>query len=955
MSGLINEKRADDEASPALPASSNGEVDLLDSAEAEETKLETEEATDVDNEGDEFRDKSKDLSHGENGNSLADDPPNIASVTALVNEIRGLDNTESPLISQKIEAMEQGSRYRDDPNSNDSSLPYYSSSYPPAGIWSSSQTPQLRSVSRYNTIGSFIRSKIFTYFAIVAILIGIAVAIAAAVTKGFEHIQHRNHLLHPKWDNDEVTQDPQVVDGETVVWMKNSDNSEEDEGSIMQDVDVSSLPTEVYTDKQESLDYQLANTYIPIWFSRETGWNGSTHAEAVEFCKSRDDTSLVFATCPYDVYCPGGKKILIFDEEVEEADSWAPVLEANKWVQVGSGGRVCDSVVMDDLGEKLTRHIMCCLETPIELSGSGATAGGGVQAPPNVNDEGGDSNVDDPLPPPPMANNDVEGGSAGVTLPTLLQTIVDKYHPRWSEWLGTTYEEAKQFCGDQNSHLCPLDVYCPFGPIDNKPLFYEMDAFQDEQWAPVGDFNERWVVIGNAAQQTCVLNPLELSVDVLSPTVKKHIMCCQAPTESSTDVSEIGPEHFEYEGGAFKEMNPVWYGTDEWISGSHDDAQHFCNFKGKSLCPYTAYCPDGPGKHPIGGWVGSKDFEEQWAPVLNPNQWVLIGAENDNPFSQCKVTDSPSFGFDTSQPELKLHIMCCDKEQSDTNVLEVGTFISESSSAAIPEENLEHFDFEGSVSNELNPVWYGTDEWTSGSHGDALQFCNTKGKSLCPYAAYCPYGPGKHPVDGWVGSEEFEEQWAPVSNPNQWVLIGAENDSPLSQCKVTDSPSFGFDNSQPELKLHIMCCDEEQSDASALQVGTSTSEVNTAMPEQGSDSSLLPVWYSSNDGWDGGSHETALLFCLGKKKTLCPVEIYCPNGPSRPPFKGYGGSAEIEQWAPASDKENYWVMIGLYDMDETTQCLDQDDILGGYPSWGLDESYSEHKRHIMCCSGSSTR
>uniref|UniRef100_A0A7S1YML9 DUF7495 domain-containing protein n=1 Tax=Skeletonema marinoi TaxID=267567 RepID=A0A7S1YML9_9STRA len=915
MSGLNDEERAD-EASPES-ASSNGEVDLLDSTTAAVAD-EIDEATDVENEEDEFHDTAEELSNEENGNILVDFPPNIASVTALVNEVRSHNNTESPLSSHKIEAMEQGSRYRDDPNSDDSSSLYHlrrrsykaeaaikaaatktkiaaknaavavktkfkdkttsptkllekigvendfdfanyhdvgggedarilsnknRTNEETVGVWSSSQRPQLRSVSRYNFIGSFIRSKIFTYCAIVATLIGIAIAISAAVTKGFEHTQHRNDLLHPKWENDGGTQD-----GETVVWVKNPDDSE-NEGSIMQ-TDTSSLPTEIYTDKQDGLEYQLANAYVPIWFDRETGWNGSTHAEAIEFCNSRDDTSLVFAPCPYDVYCPGGKKKLLFDQETDEADSWAPVLETNKWVQVGSGGRVCDEVQMDDLGEKLTRHIMCCLQTPLDLYGNGAATSNGVQAPPNVKDEGGDSNVEDPIPPPPMSsasvsNNNDGGGSVGTILPSLQQSLLDEYNPHWFSdvqgWSGTTYDDAKRFCEyikigedqDDKYHLCPWEVYCPHGPLHDKPLYYENDAYEGEQWAPISDENKRWTLIGNEGnegQQACDLNPLEMSVDTMSPTVKKHIMCCRLPVEeSSTFVAE----------------------------------NHNLNI---------------------------------------PGEGATVVAENDN--------------------------------------------------SKIPGESLEHFNFEGSVFNELNPVWYGTDEWISGSHDDALHFCNFKGKSLCPYAAYCPYGPGKHPVDGWVASKEFEEQWAPMAQPNQWVLIGAENDNPFSQCQVTESPSFGFDKSEPELKLHIMCCDKEQSDVSSSEVESSNSEAsNTATPvEESFDAdSSLPVWYSFADGWDGGGHETALLFCLGKEKTLCPVEIYCPNGPTKPPLKGSGGASELEQWAPASDKENYWIMIGLYGMDEGTQCQDQDDILGGYPSWGLDGSYFEHKQHILCC------
>jgi hypothetical protein len=330
---------------------------------------------------------------------------------------------------------------------------------------------------------------------------------------------------------------------------------------------------------------------------------------------------------------------------------------------------------------------------------------------------------------------------------------------------------------------------------------------------------------------------------------------------------------------------------------------------------------------------------EQWAPVSDQDQqWVMVGNEG----HQTCVVNPSQVPVDTLPPTVKKHMMCCHGESAPSNV-------AEDDSSEIPEGALEHFNFQGSDIKELNPTWYGTDEWISGSYEDASHFCNFKGKDLCPYAAYCPNGRGNPPIGGWASSKGFEEQWAPIKgndpNSNRWVLIGVQSDDPFSQCIVEESPSFGFDKSQHELKLHIMCCDKEQSETSST-----IKPVEESIYSAPSDND--PVWYSFNDGWDGGSHETALLFCLGRKKTLCPVETYCPNGPKKPPLPGHGESGvgeDFEQWAPASDKEDYWIMIGLYAMDETTRCQDQFDILGGYPSWGLDESYSEHKRHILCC------
>ena len=457
-----------------------------------------------------------------------------------------------------------------------------------------------------------------------------------AVTEGFKHVRHRNELLHPKWQGDvnEQSKSDQEV---------------------------------VYTHHEKDISYHLTEAYTPIWFNRDSGWKGTSHTEAFEFCKSRDN----FVPCPYNVYCPEDKgKKLLFDEEMTEADSWAPVTETNKWVQVGSGGGACSTVERDALVEKLTRHIMCCLEEPLDLGG--ISDGVGAQAPPSVENEDG---VEDPIPPPFSLSSMSTNNNAN------------------------------------------------------------------------GDNSEK--------------------------------------------------------GSLVNFLNPVWYGTDEWISGSYDDATHFCNFKGKELCPYAAYCPYGPGKAAIDGFVPNHNYEEQWAPIKsnepNPNQWVLIGTMHDDPFTQCIVKESPSFGYDKSQSELKLHIMCCDKEQSS-----------------------------GSSNSTSKPV-------------------------------------------------------------EDSIVSSSAND---------------------------------------------------------------PVWYNSNDGWNGGSHESAIIFCLSKKKALCPVETYCPHGKNSPPLTGQGKvglDEDFEQWAPAIDKENFWIMVGWYEMDETTQCMDQDEILGKYPSWGLDGSNSEHKHHILCC------
>jgi hypothetical protein len=424
-------------------------------------------------------------------------------------------------------------------------------------------------------------------------------------------------LLHPKWEQGDNNNNGIVVnqeegdpnggeeeDGGEVLWMPPNTQHNDGESSIMQPTDVSqSIPDEVYTSSQGGNDIYLSGIYIPLWFHRETGWSGSTHAEAVQFCQSEISfASNNYVPCPYDVYCPSNDNgRLIFDEEMDEVDSWAPTMETNQWVQVGSGGGACNIVEREALDERLTRHIMCCLEEPLDLGGPGSS----VQAPPSVIDEGGGDDVEDPIPPPPMSSSSMvntaisASASDGVAMSQAEQAVFDKFRPFWFSdeegWSGTTHNDAKQFCEsihnglnpEDTLHLCEAKAYCPNGSLDFKPLYYQMDAYEGEQWSPIDsdDDQQQWIFVGSLGREICHLNQPGMPVDELPKEVKKHVLCCQKTSESS-EQSTLA--QFDFEASVISSLNPKWFGSDEWIQGSHDDAIHFCDFKGKDLCPYAA-------------------------------------------------------------------------------------------------------------------------------------------------------------------------------------------------------------------------------------------------------------------------------------------------------------------------------------------------------------------------------
>ena len=76
------------------------------------------------------------------------------------------------------------------------------------------------------------------------------------------------------------------------------------------------------------------------------------------------------------------------------------------------------------------------------------------------------------------------------------------------------------------------------------------------------------------------------------------------------------------------------------------------------------------------------------------------------------------------------------------------------------QEDLAH---EQAISRNMNPIWLDASHgWKGGSYSDAEQFCRgLGGKKLCPFAAYCPHGPGMNPMGGHSSDFNFEgEQYA---------------------------------------------------------------------------------------------------------------------------------------------------------------------------------------------------
>jgi len=79
--------------------------------------------------------------------------------------------------------------------------------------------------------------------------------------------------------------------------------------------------------------------------------------------------------------------------------------------------------------------------------------------------------------------------------------------------------------------------------------------------------------------------------------------------------------------------DPIWYNRTTGYDGrTYEQAQNFCSNFNRTLCPYSAYCPDGKNKLPSSDLV--REEGESWAPIYNinknpnKNEWVQVGKHN---------------------------------------------------------------------------------------------------------------------------------------------------------------------------------------------------------------------------------------------------------------------------------------------------------------------------------------
>jgi len=384
---------------------------------------------------------------------------------------------------------------------------------------------------------------------------------------------------------------------------------------------------------EENLAYlSIIRNYAPQWFDRSMGWDGESYTDAIAFCTKQDKI-----ICPLEAICPLGVGSVPTAGYFQMQEAWVPNLDArNGWVQIGNYEKNSTSQGCMEYSSsyehpppwRLVGHAtMCCKEVE------------GMYAP--------------------------EYSPVSVAKTKSELEVMDRTHPVWFTrnhgYNGSSHAEATAFCNNNGMVLCSVGSYCPSALTNDTSetkLFLQKEPFDGEQWSPAQpEFGKKNVWVSSGKHNLTCATYEQTYQRPPEPEMQQNILCCQNTEHSASEQK-------------FKKMlYPIWieFASHGWKGGSQEDALEFCeNFGIRKLCPYKAYCPNGPGHAVMSGHVTDFNTEgEQWAPMYSHGntEWVMIGQKYHNSATTCMVNDElpmPDWGNATKdQANLKKHIMCC--------------------------------------------------------------------------------------------------------------------------------------------------------------------------------------------------------------------------------------------------------------------------------------------------------
>jgi len=712
---------------------------------------------------------------------------------------------------------------------------------------------------------------------------------------------------------------------------------------------------EAAKEEQEAFQFQLLEKVVdefnPLNYDRESGWDGQTYLEAVEFCGKKQG----YKICPYEAICPmglGSEPISGYEDRAEgSGPSWVPISDGpNDWLDTSSEnpciryqarfGDEPEWGLMGEGNEEITRNIMCCV---------GSVIGTGEEG-------------------------------------FIYENVSSKYRPMWygrsDDWTGTTYPEAVEYCAQKGERmsLCPYEAYCPMADL-GLPL----GDVQDDPvglWAPMSNAEDAWISIGS--ENTCKIYDIVNGGSFVGDEDNtRNLMCCEMGDDSVPDSNEDEPSDADTADESVSMMDPaelmaymeadgrfhisISHREDGWDGKTYAEAISFCeksdaDQNGKyEICPYEAICPLGPDSEPVGGFREDEDMV--WMPILNKeNDWVEVSKANACIKHSAAHEYGPEWGITGGGNEASTgYVACCSHVKTDAEVAEEFN------------EEFEEYQAEQAAimatykdaAMKYMPLGSSRDGgWTGQTYDEAFRYCaQENNRSLCPYEAVCPMGPKSTPLGG-IDDDPQIESWVPILDTfgNAWVQVSSANPCVLYSQLYDGKPDWGVSGEgNEEITRHIICCKYDDGDESTSPVAQTPSEIESLVQEKEKEEEAIneayfedanmfhPVKYTRGHGWEGTTYLEAVEFCGGMEGfEICPYVAICPLGPGKEPLSGYEESEIGATWVPISEGGNDWVNLSS-ENPCSRYFVEYDKV----PEWGYTGKGSEpFTQVLLCCEGS---
>jgi hypothetical protein len=532
--------------------------------------------------------------------------------------------------------------------------------------------------------------------------------------------------------------------------------------------------------------------------------------------------------------------------------------------------------------------------------------------------------------------------AAAAETSALLAASYKKYEPQWYDratgWSGSSYGEAMEFCSAMTSFiterlmtLCPYDAMCPGGPGSNPAVL--MQSVDDVQRSPVLDLEGVWVFVGG--EKVCMGELWDTSESNAAGggeseemAVTGLVMCCAPQDDAAEGQGEVivadylgteavggasydADEYSSYDFAKEKYRPIVYDRSTGWVGETYDSAVTWCASSERDgetmiLCPYEAYCPEGPHSVPYGGYGyygGYAADERMFAPISNQlDWWVDIGTGD-----TCMLyEEGPDWGSDgtTGDDPLPTRILCCvdDSPGGIGRPVDVGDALETTTAATVD-----------STSVEVDVAGAATD---------------------APATEIATVPPPSPPATVSVAVAVDDSS---ASTTTAVATVAADDSSASVTTAVATAPAMvdwggvGLNDDTGPTTASALTMDV--SDESALVLDTLQSLAKK----------FSPISYDRASGWQGQVYIDALQFCSDMGSLVpCPYDAYCPLGPGQ---HVVGGRKNTTSYAPLMSIPNGWVSIGP---DNT--CMPYNAYNPVPPEWGLTgEGNEEITRHIMCC------